>query len=85
MNITKFIILNLYFLNIQFNNNKIFIKIFIKMYFIKRLKINMLIEMNIFTFLKIRLNHIIQFAIIINYQNFNLFIKFEIKSYLQIK
>ena len=51
INVMKFIIINLYFSNIFiFNNNLTFIKIFIKIYFTKNLKINILFETNIFTF-----------------------------------
>ena len=50
INVTKFIVINLYFLNIfKFNNNLALTKIFMKIYFIKNLKINMLFEMNMFT------------------------------------
>ena len=48
INIIEFIIINLYFSNI-FEGIQIFIKIFIKIYLIENLKINIFIEINIFT------------------------------------
>ena len=48
INVTKFIIINLYFLKIFENNSSIFIKILIKMHFIKNLKVNILIDINVF-------------------------------------
>ena len=46
INVTKFIIINLYFSN-TLNDNLVFAKIFIKMHLIKNLKINIFIETNI--------------------------------------
>ena len=49
INVTKFIIINLYFSDIfKFDNNLTFIKIFIKIHFTKNLKVNILFETNIF-------------------------------------
>ena len=57
INVTKFIVINLYFLKILENNNLIFIKILIKMHFIENLKINMLININIFMLYKFLLSY----------------------------
>ena len=48
INVIEFIIVNLYFSNVFLNNNSIFIKIFMKIYLTKNLKINILIEINVF-------------------------------------
>ena len=48
INVIEFIIVNLYFSNVFLNNNSTLIKIFIKIHFTKNLKINMLIEINVF-------------------------------------
>ena len=49
INVTKFIVINLYFSDIfESDGNSIFVKIFIKIHFTKNLKINILIETNVF-------------------------------------
>ena len=86
INVIKFIIINLYFSNIfEFNNSLTFVKIFMKIHFIKNLKVNMLFETNVFIFQKFLLKCVFQFVIIFNYQNFKIFVKSIIKSYSQIK
>ena len=48
INVTEFVIVDLYFSNIFSDNNSTFIKIFMKINFMKNLKINILIEINVF-------------------------------------
>ena len=56
INVTKFIVMNLYFSKNFENNNSIFVEILMKMHFIKNLKINILIDTNSFTLYKFLLN-----------------------------
>ena len=57
INVTKFIVMNLYFSGIL-EDNLIFVKILMKIYSIENLKVNMLIETNVFTSHKFILNYI---------------------------
>ena len=67
INVTKFIIIDLYFSDIfEFDDNSIFIKIFIKVHFMENLKINILFETNIFISQKFLLKSVFQFIIIFN-------------------
>ena len=54
-NITKFIVINTYFLD-TIDNISALVKILIEVYLIENLKVNMLIETNVFTLYKFLLN-----------------------------
>ena len=85
INVTKFVIVNLYFSNILSDDNSTLVKIFMKIHLIKNLKINMLIETDMFISQKFLLKCAFQFVIIFNYQNLKIFVKSIIKFYFQIK
>lgn len=81
--VTKYIIMNLYFLRVL-DNKVILMKIQMKIHIINDFKINILIETNVFISHKFLLNCASQFVIIINYQNIKIFVKFIIKPHSQI-
>ena len=64
----KYILMNLYFSRIFDSIKKVvFVKMQMKIHLMKNLKINMLIEMNVFTSHKFLLNYVFQSIIINNY------------------
>lgn len=86
INVIKYIVIKLYFSEI-IDNKIIFIliKMQMKIYLIKNLKINMLFDIDIFTSYQFVLDNTTQFININNYQNIKILIRFIITSYSQIK
>ena len=84
INATKYIIMNLYLFE-MINKKVVIVKVQIKVHLTNDLKINMLLDIDVFILYKFVLNCASQSIIINNYQNIKIFVRFIVKSYFQIK